>query len=153
MSINEGIAFDTHLREHPTDWSARLIYADWLEDHDMPEEADRQRRYRESWEWMTELAENCGGGMWEQDGATGMKNKWREITVDDLIRAGRKYLSSDGLDLFTQHGTETLRDHFKPAYWDHWSVLTGVNLDAVKWPTEDGWVSPRVKGNPFACSC
>src|ERR1051325_7545483 len=48
-------AFLEILKGNPEDWTARAIYADWLDENDQPEEADRQRRYKTSWEWMREF--------------------------------------------------------------------------------------------------
>jgi uncharacterized protein (TIGR02996 family) len=40
----------------PEDYSLRKVYADWLDEHDEPEEADRQRRFEASDRWLREYA-------------------------------------------------------------------------------------------------
>lgn len=157
MSLNERGGFEAVLREQPTDWATRLIYADWLEDHDMPEEADRQRRYRTSWEWMAQLAKGSGGTCtnyeesWDETRSE-VHQEWREYTPDDLVEAGNEFIRSG--KYLVQSGADTLRDEFSTEYWDHWSVLTGVDLDTVEWPDE-GWMSKEQarRANPFSCSC
>lgn len=41
--MNEESAFLAHLREHPEDETARLVFADWLTEHGKHDEAVRQR--------------------------------------------------------------------------------------------------------------
>lgn len=38
--INEEAGFLTAIRNHPDDDTARLVYADWLQEHDQPERAE-----------------------------------------------------------------------------------------------------------------
>lgn len=148
----ERQAFEAALKENPEDWTTRLIYADWLDEHDMPEESDRQRNYRASHEWMAALAARAGQTCLNY-GIDMPCDDWRDITPDDLIGAGCVYVDSlndsFGPDYFVQRGSERLRDlvyeeELQEAYWRHWGVLTGRPVPA-EW--EYGVESP------FSCSC
>lgn len=44
MTDSEEAAFVDHLAAQPEDETARLAYADWLDEHERPEEAARQRK-------------------------------------------------------------------------------------------------------------
>ena len=118
----------------------RLVYADWLEENDEPEEADRQRNYVPAERYLRELADKFGGTEPDYPYYGG----WVPITFEDLIAAGRQWLSSGSH--FTQMGSGVARDvmHYEGVcerYWQCWEVITGIRV-----PSD-------ARGIPFSCSC
>lgn len=134
--MNECLAFVKHLQEHPDDDAARLIYADCLEDNDQPEEALRQRRWRECKDWMDTLAEmsECPLDL--------LMNAANDIA--DTIESGGDGDYRGEEQTYPPAGN-LLRDNERlKRYWDCWSVLTGRAIPRSSW-NEDR--PPR----PFGC--
>jgi len=80
-----------------------------------------------------------------------VQERWREITYDDCIRIGFKYLKNG--EVFTQLGSESARDllwreGMIEQFWKHWSVLTREKIEEDITQRDD-WQ----RGNPFSCSC
>lgn len=101
-------AFEAHLKDNPTDWTTRLVYADWLEDNDEPEKADRQRRWKEAWTWLTEFGE---------------RHRLYKGPLQGMIDAGFDRV-------FSGSGGDSARDEMQDAetrslFWVYWSVVTG----------------------------
>jgi len=152
----ERASFLQHIRDNPDDEAVRAVYADWLEEHDMPEEADLQRNWRESREWLCRLAVSfCGTG--GEDGSEDYYGPYREITYADLIQTGHDYI--DKGDYFIQIGSDNARDMMsildtRCLFWRHWSVMTARSLDEMKAEDKE-FVAQWSKGipNPFSCSC
>lgn len=113
---------------------------------------------------MHAFADRCGetcenyGEDWERDPATGeyrrtgVALRWRPITYDDVIEAGRAYALAGNVDwgfwegeAFTQVGSDTavglFDDETTALFWEHWQTVTGVS------------VGPERRGTPFSCSC
>lgn len=140
-------AFKDYLKANPDDDATRLVFADWLEDHDEPEAADAQRRWKASYAWMAEFSERIGpriatwvradgGGEWEGE------YSYTPFTVDDLVQGGRDYLA--GGDFLIQYGSQSaqdiLPDHLDD-FWAHWQVLA---CEAVPEGKKDSFIG---------CSC
>lgn len=161
----QQVAFLKALQANEDDTTTRLIYADWLDEHDMPEEAARQRQWPYSKQWLVEFAKKCGSTcvnydtvtdayykryqQWRREGEVRGEEppdypepdeQWREITYQDVVQAGATYLSHE--DYFTQKGSESARDQFTPDYWHHWAIVTGFQVPEKK-----------RYNNPFSCSC
>lgn len=76
--------------------------------------------------------------------------EYHELTLADMVAAGRDFLASNGNNYFCQLGDEGLRDNMwkndnnLALFWQHWQTVTGdyfvpdVNL---------------LKQSPFTCSC
>lgn len=165
-------AFVRALEANPDDDACRLVFADFLDEHDEPEEADRMRRWRASKDWMVAFAAEYGGTGegysprqirdWEMDEDVG--EDWRPTDWEELVKAAADYKRTG--DHFTQIGHEDLRNfgnvpENRRLFWDHWEVLTGD-----KRPTQDPWLAAnpgfdRLDGeaddpnghSPFSCSC
>ena len=56
----EQMAFEAAIRKNWDDDELRLVFSDWLVDHDQPEEAERMRRWPEvreqSKKWLEDFA-------------------------------------------------------------------------------------------------
>lgn len=131
------------ITDNPRDWTARKIYADWLDDHDQPEDADKQRNWndekQDAWEWLEKFA---------SEGGTTNFNE-RAITINDLIDAGNLFLDSGEYhDTWCQEGDENLSSMMtslktRIEFWTNFEKVTGRNVeDKIK-----------QQGRPFSCSC
>lgn len=146
----ERDAFLAALAENPDDNATRLIFADWLDDHDQPEEADRMQRWKASKEWLTEFAGKCGTTCTNYSLDTAEEDeKWEPITYETVMMAAEEYASGDG-DGFCQDGSSQARDFFgkggnRKLFWKHWSVVTGRRPVFSRY-------DPKGEGL-FSCSC
>lgn len=143
--------------------TVRFAYADWLDDNDRPEDADRQRRWPAAKAWLVAFAARCGEtcenyaeavGHWDGRARrwvdSGVAGRWVPITYADVVRAGRDCQADpDGAAAFVQMGREAARDLLDDErcravgeFWDAWSVVTGV-------PVRGG----DRQRQPFSCSC
>ncbi len=142
--MTEQTVFEQMIKENPRDFTTRKVYADWLDENDMPEEADKQRGWndskQDSWEWLEDFADK-GGVTWIRDESP---YSTREITIQDLLDAGYGWVR-DGQS-WTQEGDEELQammyGNDKEDFWRHWSNVTGVQID-----------DDIMSDNPFRCSC
>lgn len=157
MTIDEECAaFLTHIRISPEDDVLRSAFSDWLDEHDQPEEADRQRQWRKAKEWLTWLAGEFGGTGSEMEEEEQHYGPYRPITYEDVIKTGHDYIDSG--DYFTQQGSERARNmmgdkDIRCLFWRHWETMTGRNLDELD-PKERKWfVDYDGQPNPFSCSC
>jgi uncharacterized protein (TIGR02996 family) len=173
--MNDQGAFEEAVKQSPDDQALRLVYADWLEEHDQPEEALRQRKFLDAKKWLTDLAATLGmtcdnySDIWHNyfqrtQGVTDEERRrigdeahnsqvWRPVSYDDLLQAGVAYAkareidSEWGWDGFTQMGEECVRD-----------TIRGKLLDEYwdNWEVLTGLVRPAKdehNGSPFSCSC
>lgn len=144
------------IKDNPRDFTTRKVYADWLDENDEPEEADKQRNWndekQDAWEWLEQAARDGGthceegyGSYLDSDEGE-IDEKWRNITVDDLIKAGHNFIKSGGMDYWTQVGNENLRDTFygpkAVEFWEKWELVTGEYVKE-EWKNE----------GPFSCTC
>lgn len=126
------------INEHPEDETLRHVYADWLEEHDMPEESDRQRRFVPAMKWIRDFAKrwnfeeaeySYGRGYYDGD------HRWIEDrdrgpnpnAVQELIDAAvsGEYITAMGIDL---HSSDELReDH--DLFWKNLEIVTGKRFE------------------------
>lgn len=143
------------LETQPKDQATRNAYADWLEDEDRPEEADRQRNWITAYEWMEARAAECGGQREEYDWDGTMEGVWEPITAQVMIQAGHNWLAAR--DYFVQRGTETARSVMggrMEDYWKYWSIVTGINPPRQALLSEWNFEAERNQlANIFSCSC
>ena len=120
------------------DEACHLVYADWLEEHDMLDEAKRQRQYVPSMRWLRKFSEDVFA------------------TYEEIIQAGE--------DTYTDiHATRTVggpmgfsaRDAMDEKstrydFWNHWAIITGKPItDELKDKgvvfdcCNQGYVEPR----------
>lgn len=120
--------FEEMLAKDPYDEATRRVFADWLEERCLDDEAARQRAWTREWQeahdWMTAFAAQT------------------DIPYEDLIRAGHEFIQ-DG-EYYVQSGDDSARDAMFDAetrneYWSHWEVLTKCEAGT--------------RSSPFSCSC
>lgn len=114
----EQKAFLDHIASQPWgDEVSRHVYADWLEEHDMIEEAKRQRKYVPAERWLREFAEGADGASYEE-----------------IIEAGRKAYENPNVSTMVGNSlgfgasNKMYEDSFREAFWDNWSVVTGLEV-------------------------
>lgn len=115
------------LEENEDDNTTRFIYADWLEEHDDIEEADRQRQWPAAKQWLLRLC--------EEDVSYYGSGPFR-LSYADLIAFGHRVVSErtsctvirlrdDDLDAVGKALPGDRREFFR-----NWSIVTGVALPA-----------------------
>ncbi len=119
-------AFIKALEAEPNDTETRKVFADWLEEHDEPEEADRQRQMttveyqerKEAEEWLRQFCGKYGAD------------------YDELLEA----CSSQGGYCFgDDDGPYATR---KSSFWDNIEIVLNRSFD------ED-----HRENTPFRCAC
>lgn len=116
----ERQAFLAALAADEDDTTTRLVFADWLDEHDEPEEADRMRKWPAAKAWLVDFAK--GHTHWDNPGG--------EVTAADLIAAGAAFVDSGGLEMWYQHGSDSLQSYAflssnRREFWEAWSTVTG----------------------------
>jgi uncharacterized protein (TIGR02996 family) len=143
--MNEQEAFLKALAENEDDLATRMVYSDWLDDHGLHEEAERQRRWPAAKAWLMDFAKQCGHTYPNYPHDTDEAPS--PLTYREVLDAGTHYVESNGLEYFVQIGYETARslmshDEMRSVYWHNWSIVTGRPL-----PEE------YRNDSPFSCSC
>ena len=135
--MNERDAFLKILAENEDDTTARLVFADWLDDHGEHEEADRQRKWPAAKEWLVRFFSNHDGG-----------DYFGELTsYEQLIELGRvavKEANERGFG-FDCGSNESLCNALRAnsaEFWKNWSIVTGIPLPGG-----------AEKKSYFGCSC
>ncbi len=127
----EQEAFVAQLRDNPEDHATRLVYADWLDDHDQPEEADRMRKWRSAREWLARFASSHDQTL---QGVVAIGDGY------DPKAVGQRDYGDTGL--YERLGEPDVQREF----WRCWSVYTGK----AEPPQDPDYPDDR---NPFTCSC
>jgi uncharacterized protein (TIGR02996 family) len=81
--MNEQDEFLQVLAENEDDTALRLFYADWLDEHGLHEEADRQRKWPAAKEWFVKFCR-------EHNPAPAVESDVRAISREELIDIGRR---------------------------------------------------------------
>ncbi len=141
-------AFENALKEDRYDSTTRLVYADWLEERGLDDEAQEQRRMaspawieadREMHNFARSLGKDCTnyGNLFTRasDGryVPNEPERWQEITYDMVMQAAQQSLDSKDDERFVQQGAETARDamsspEVRERFWKNWSIITGKSL-------------------------
>ncbi len=124
QEAKEYKAFLQALERNPTDEAMHKVFADWLDEHDEPEEADKQRKWSlekyEAQERIVRFATRYA------DGDT-------EGMVEGLLR-GQYCFSSD-------YGPENARDDDQ--LWEDIQLVTETKID----------VESHIEQSRFNCAC
>jgi uncharacterized protein (TIGR02996 family) len=135
-------AFLAAIEAAPTDEAPHKVYADWLDEHDRPEEADWHRLWtpkaaRAARKWFQKFAaEHSEEGL--DEGVT-------PYTAEDMIQFGRDFLR-DG-SYHVQYGMSLQEfmydDDNRREFWRNWALATGTFVPDEA--AETGYV--------FSCTC
>lgn len=166
MNQAEKVAFLAALAADRYDQTTRLVFADWLDENGLDDEAMEQRRCATpEWEkaarWLESFATKCGATcsnyseVWQAyheqrqqgvpyDQVVTPEEVHKEITYEDVIQAGYDY--ADHEDYFVQQGNEQARDMMasqdtREQFWVAWQTVTGQAVEKDK------------QGTVFSCSC
>lgn len=126
----EQAAFMDALIDDPEDVTTRMIYADWLEENGLDQEAANQRKwtpeYQQAYNWM--MAFSVISEVPYKDLLTSADDdNWSSYTFNSNTK------SYDATDLFNTH-----RDRF----WKYYSILNEIDEKEV-----------QDKDLYFSCSC
>ena len=116
-------AFLAAIEANPEDDAIRGIFADWLDEHDRPEDANRQRKWKSSDRWLRDYAEQT----WCDYG------EMMAVAATHCGDGRGDYLCDGGI----WEGVRT-----DPEFWTHYEVITGRK------PPERDYTP-----NFFTCSC
>ncbi len=130
--MNES-AFMKQLENTPLDHVLRCAYADWLEENDRPEEADRQRKWIAAYEIVKEFTREHSEG-WEYDEDGNRIPGSLKYTPDNVIEevnyfaSCAKGTSKWGLCFSTDHAADSLEDaNTRKQFWEAVYIMTGVH--------------------------
>ncbi len=124
--------FKAAILADPTNVDLRLIYADWLDEADRPEDADAQRalvpQIRQAVLWIADLAAQMNQ------------------TLPDLMAATAVYLDTGEQ---TKDATWNFQDMDWPEFWKRYELLTG------KVPSGEHYADPDMayEFSPYTCPC
>lgn len=128
MSSDEQ-AFLNLIEANPDDRAPRLVYADYLDEHDRPEEANRQRQWHDSREWLKDYAVRLSP--YETNGLTDWKTGKTLIGYPALGRDGAYEAMmervEDDAEVFASgsdlHSLDELRD--ADEFFKHLAIVLG----------------------------
>ena len=133
MLVSDRQAFENALKANPLCEVSRGAFADWLDEHDEPEEADRQRKWIPSYHWVKDFSDQLDPG------------------YEGLMEAARTWVASSvgSYPDYTYDNTESYKDIRNyddwKTFWGHYYILTGERPE------------PDRHGDnldcPFTCSC
>ncbi len=140
----EESAFVAAVAAAPEDHGLRCVYADWLDEHDRPEEAARQRGFVAAYHFVCEFTRDYVEG-WEYDEdderiPNSLKydfgkvmrevGRWRE-GIEGSGQTSRGYRAARELCFSTDHAQEALHDPgTRRRFWEAFEVLTGYDPPA-----------------------
>jgi uncharacterized protein (TIGR02996 family) len=116
--MTEREVFEQTIRENPRDFTARKIFADWLDEHDEPEEADKQRRWddvkQDSWEWLERFLQEVAfeGGR-------------SSVSVEELLGVAESHLNRSGDWISLSTDTPEICFTESEEMWKHIGVVLG----------------------------
>jgi len=149
---DERAAFLAALANNEDDAVTRSIFADWLDDHDEPEEADRQRKWPAAKAWLMEFClsinddeyakDENGQEMWSQPPIG--KKPDRPHSYKDMIEAGHGAVAREGYYFGNEDGRHAFFDGSgtRQEFFRNWSIVTGVSV-----PEE------VIESPGFSCAC
>jgi uncharacterized protein (TIGR02996 family) len=121
--VSEREAFLRALAENENDTTARLVYADWLDEHGEYEEADLQRRWVAAREWLVKFCDdNNPPADWHDDAYVPFEKLMElaraTIETDNGEDLWRACLNNDALCTAIRDNAET--------FWKHAALITGA---------------------------
>ncbi len=138
----ERNAFETAIRQDPWDTVTRLIYSDWLDDHDCPEEAESQRKWVTSHLWMREFVKV------HHTYAKYHKppyEKEENITEEDVREWYGEFLLFLEVHIkenaYLNFDTPRDFDSYSEEMWDHYETLTGKESPQGDNRHKQPWIS------------
>jgi len=139
-------AFLARIKEKPDDEALRQVYADWLDEHDQPDEANRQREAVGAIQWLRAFMLRIN--YYDYDEETyeripGTAKEGQPHTFQDILDIGQEGLNGEGC-FGTDAGADVFREGevSKEEFFRNWSLVTGVPVTETQ--AEDVY---------FRCAC
>ncbi len=146
--MSERNAFLKLLAENEDDTTARLVFADWLDDHGEHEEADRQRKWPAAKEWLVKFCKDNN-----PDPAT--DSETRLIPYEELLELGWTI----AIRVDERAGSESDQEAFGYSCGNNWrmcdALRSGVAEFLANWSIVTGMPLPPDAGDcvGFGCGC
>jgi uncharacterized protein (TIGR02996 family) len=132
--MDEREQFLAAITSSPKDYTKRLIFADWLDDHGEHEEAERQRKYQAAFEWIRDFADKI-----DQGHTFLLEQAERRFDPNWSIDDKYDYYFNMGENEGYKRATTAEWEEF----WSNYEIVTGKKVPM------DG----RDSGPSFTCSC
>jgi uncharacterized protein (TIGR02996 family) len=135
--VDERGTFLKFLAENEDDTTARLVYADWLDDHGEHEEADRQRKWPAAKEWLVRFC--------EANNPPPNDDETRAISYEELLGLGLEAVLREHkgeMGIYCSNNIKmcyALRSNSRE-FWQNWSIVAGIPV-------------PQDAATHFGCSC
>ncbi len=137
---SDASAFLEAIEADRTNNVLRHVYADWLDERDNPDEANRQRMWCSAWKWMEEFAARCHSIEWGIQNVAGRGPNREPLTADEVILAGTRYVDyfetgGDSFIYFSSIDSEETEDLLhRPEvvgeFWHNYEIVTGRRIPA-----------------------
>jgi uncharacterized protein (TIGR02996 family) len=118
--VSEREAFLQWLAENEDDTTARLVYADWLDEHGEHEEADRQRKWPAAKEWLVRFCKE-----------NSRYEEYAKVCYERLLEFGRQVAAEESSSYRVYLDNEALWDALQThsqEFWKNWSIVTCMPL-------------------------
>ncbi len=125
--IRQQLAFLKAIEENPADRANRLVYADWLEERGLDDEAQAQRDWvisplkKRSEDWLRNFAEGSA-----------------DLSFEELMVGAKRYVETGR---YLVDGGRWEGFYTPDEFWWHYEILTGECVEESN------------RGNFFSCSC
>ena len=124
--LDERLAFQLAIGADRYDQVTRLVFADWLDEHDSPEEAQKQRAWTVTWQksedYVREFCQNV------------------DLNYSYFLEAARSHLATGAAIECTMTTSNETMDVDHDELWRQVGILLGVEIESS--PVTD----------PFTCS-
>lgn len=153
---DEETVYVGQLIADPTDYTTRQVYADWLEDHDRPEDADFQRgisprAWQEAGDYLHGYHERLSYarayGYPPGDPGLDPRDYNPPFWFEEMLDGAHSHLDG-GYGLTLPFDTPNFVYEEVDTFWQHFAVYTGRRIK----PT-DGKGYGRGPGKFLSCSC
>lgn len=148
--MDERQAFLDAIKDNPRDEVVRKVFADWLDEHDEPEEADFYRAwsleaYEEGARWLEEYANKLN--RYEAyapygEGEIINRDKTPVLTYEELLQAAHKHLDTGESSFFLNFDMPDYVYEQRKEFWKHFQVVTSRRIP-----------EPNYDYQFFRCSC
>lgn len=143
MSLDpEELGIKAYVDEAPLDPARRWVYADWLDDHDRPLEADRQRKWVEAYEFLAPIADHYTEIEDDDGNVIGDRPRIYADVMKYIQRWADQVSKHDMLIFDSNFAQDYVVGEVKERFWECMYVLTGVT------PSE--WLKGE---DAYQCSC
>lgn len=157
---DEERVYVEELHRAPLDYTTRQVYADWLEDHDRPEDADFQRgltpnrigaaeRYLRDYHSRLTRAHVYGYPPANEEPDRDDSDYEPVFSFEELLAGAHEHLEG-GWGLTLPFDTPDFVFEETERFWEHFAAYTGRR---IKPDDGEGWRYGRGPGRFLSCSC